>query len=133
MKRSFSAALIHNGQLLIVQRAAHDSLPGFWELPGGGADEGEHANHALIREVAEETGITLQPSDVLRPYFFFSYGKTDEFHFLCQSPSGAVTLDPNEHQSHAWISTVEEAATYRFSPELLRSVTLALSLKNQTV
>lgn len=31
----------------------------WWELPGGGLDEGEHLRAAARREVAEETGIML--------------------------------------------------------------------------
>lgn len=37
-------------------------IPAWWELPGGGLDDGEDAVAAAVREVAEETGLLLQRS-----------------------------------------------------------------------
>ncbi|PNS14657.1 hypothetical protein CAC42_1679 [Sphaceloma murrayae] len=46
-------------RLLILQRAETDSLPGCWELPGGGVeDDDESLKTALCREIKEETGLT---------------------------------------------------------------------------
>jgi 8-oxo-dGTP diphosphatase len=52
------AAVERDGRLLLVRRAAWDSLPGAWELPGGKVDAGETAELAAARELAEETGLT---------------------------------------------------------------------------
>ncbi len=35
-----------------------------WHIPGGGVKENEDKESALVREVAEETGITLAPDDI---------------------------------------------------------------------
>jgi 8-oxo-dGTP pyrophosphatase MutT (NUDIX family) len=51
----------------------HDSDPGlpgsprFWITPGGGIDAGETVEQAALREVAEETGLILEPSELLGP------------------------------------------------------------------
>jgi 8-oxo-dGTP pyrophosphatase MutT (NUDIX family) len=37
----------------------HDRGHHWWELPGGGLDEGEKPEDAALREVAEETGIII--------------------------------------------------------------------------
>lgn len=45
--------------LLIHACDPHDRSHDWWELPGGGLDEGEEPVDAARREVAEETGIVL--------------------------------------------------------------------------
>ena len=48
------------GRCLLLQRSAGSRLyAGQWELPGGKADPGEAFDEALVREVAEETGLTI--------------------------------------------------------------------------
>ncbi len=48
------------GRCLVLRRsAACESNAGKWELPGGKAEPGEAFDAALVREVAEETGLTV--------------------------------------------------------------------------
>lgn len=49
-----------DGKFLIIRRAAHDSMPGLWELPGGGLNEGEQVEDGIMREVFEETGLRVK-------------------------------------------------------------------------
>ena len=55
-----SAAIIRNGHILVARRARGPAL-GFWTLPGGVVEAGETLIEALKREVAEETGMTVEP------------------------------------------------------------------------
>jgi len=55
-----SAAIIRDGRILIAQRARGPAL-GVWTLPGGLVEAGETLIEALIREVHEETAITVEP------------------------------------------------------------------------
>lgn len=48
----------HARRLLVVQRA-NPPAAGQWSLPGGRVEPGEEAHAAVIREVHEETGITI--------------------------------------------------------------------------
>jgi len=47
------------GRILLVHSSRLASRPGVWQIPGGGVDHGEHPAHALTREFAEETGLTI--------------------------------------------------------------------------
>jgi ADP-ribose pyrophosphatase YjhB (NUDIX family) len=58
-----SAAIIRDGHVLLTRRARGPAL-GVWTLPGGVVEAGETLTEALIREVAEETGITIEPVTV---------------------------------------------------------------------
>lgn len=48
------------GRILLVQRA-HDPGRGLWSLPGGRVEPGEDDAAALVREMVEETGLTVEP------------------------------------------------------------------------
>ncbi len=47
-----------NGRLLLIQRG-HDPGKGLWSIPGGRVEAGESDADAVIREVAEETGLSV--------------------------------------------------------------------------
>lgn len=56
------AIIVDQQKILLVQRSAQDSYkPNEWEFPGGKVDAGEDLTTALIREVHEETGLTIMP------------------------------------------------------------------------
>jgi ADP-ribose pyrophosphatase YjhB (NUDIX family) len=52
------AAIIRNddGHVLLQRRSDN----GLWGLPGGGVEIGESVSTAIVREVREETGLTVQ-------------------------------------------------------------------------
>lgn len=57
--------IVHNGKVLMHKRADDKKkFPGFWIGPGGHVDEGEDALTMAIREIREETGVTVEPKDV---------------------------------------------------------------------
>ncbi len=47
------------GRVLLVRAARHDDFPGLWGLPGGGIEHGEAPRDAVVREFAEETGLSV--------------------------------------------------------------------------
>jgi ADP-ribose pyrophosphatase YjhB (NUDIX family) len=55
-----SAAIIRNGKVLIVRRARPPAF-GVFTLPGGVVEAGETLHEAVIREVREETALTVVP------------------------------------------------------------------------
>ena len=48
------------GRLLLIKRG-HEPEAGRWSLPGGRIEPGESDHQALVREVREETGLTVTP------------------------------------------------------------------------
>jgi 8-oxo-dGTP diphosphatase len=47
-----------DGRLLLILRG-HDPGAGLWSLPGGRIEPGETDQQAVVREIAEETGLTV--------------------------------------------------------------------------
>ena len=55
-----SAAIFRDGQVLLVRRARAPAT-GVWTLPGGVVEIGETLMEAVVREVSEETALTVEP------------------------------------------------------------------------
>jgi mutator protein MutT len=98
-----TAVLRRNGRILLCHRTPRrQAFPNLWGLPGGHIDPGEAAESALVRELAEELGITIpQPSHA--PAMVFA---TDELRmrvWLIQAWTGIPTnLAPEEHDRLIW-------------------------------
>jgi 8-oxo-dGTP diphosphatase len=93
-----------DGRILLAQRPPGRSLAGLWEFPGGKLEAGERPEQALIRELAEELGITVAEA-CLAPLTFASHAYPD-FHLLmplyvCRRWERIVT--PREGQNLAWV------------------------------
>ncbi len=53
-----------HGRLLLIKRG-HEPGAGLWSLPGGRIEPGETDAEALVREMLEETGLTVEPGRLL--------------------------------------------------------------------
>ncbi|GEP02713.1 (deoxy)nucleoside triphosphate pyrophosphohydrolase [Methylobacterium oxalidis] len=69
-----------DGRVLLAQRPPGKQLAGLWEFPGGKVEAGERPEATLIRELAEELGITVV-EPCLAPLTFASHAYPD-FHLL---------------------------------------------------
>ncbi|MER2267838.1 (deoxy)nucleoside triphosphate pyrophosphohydrolase [Methylobacterium oxalidis] len=69
-----------DGRVLLAQRPPGKQLAGLWEFPGGKVEAGERPEATLIRELAEELGITVE-EPCLAPLTFASHAYPD-FHLL---------------------------------------------------
>jgi 8-oxo-dGTP diphosphatase len=59
-------AVVHDthGRLLLIRRG-HAPSAGLWSVPGGRMEAGETEAQAVVREIAEETGLRVRPDRVL--------------------------------------------------------------------
>lgn len=93
-----------DNRVLVTQRPEGKALAGLWEFPGGKLEAGERPEPALIRELAEELGITVQEA-CLAPLTFASYAYP-EFHllmpfYICRRWEGTVIS--GEGQALKWL------------------------------
>lgn len=58
------AVVVEEGRVLLVRRGT-EPLKGHWSLPGGLIELGEPLLAAVVREVREETGLTVDPVELI--------------------------------------------------------------------
>ncbi len=64
-KLAVTVVIEWDGRILLGKRAAWTRSPGTWSFPAGFVERGEVVEAAAIREVAEETGLLIEPGPVL--------------------------------------------------------------------
>lgn len=56
------------GRVLITERPAGTHQAGWWEFPGGKIDMAESPYEGLVRELAEEIGVTVHAARIMMSY-----------------------------------------------------------------
>jgi 8-oxo-dGTP diphosphatase len=64
-----AAVIVAAGRVLLTQRKSGTHLAGAWEFPGGKVEPDEDPRDALIRELAEELGVTAEVGDIVEVTF----------------------------------------------------------------
>jgi ADP-ribose pyrophosphatase YjhB (NUDIX family) len=97
------AVIVEDDRLLMVRRGRPPGL-GRWSLPGGRVERGETMAEAVVREVAEETGLTCECGDLLG--WVERLGQS--FHFvILDFTATSTTTDPpragDDAAEAAWV------------------------------
>jgi 8-oxo-dGTP diphosphatase len=96
------AAIVHDGRLLAQQRSYPPEAAGKWELPGGRVEPDETDHAAVIRECAEELGITVTPGDQVGPDIPL---RPDLLLRIYTATLTSGTPTPTDHQAIRWLTS----------------------------
>ena len=109
-----SAAVIRDGDKILAAERGYGEYRGFWEFPGGKREDGESGEDAIIREIKEELGVTIETDG------FIATIEHDypDFHLIMDCYYAHVVegvIKANEHMALRWIS-VDEIESLEWLP-----------------
>ena len=95
------AAILEGGRVLAARRTTPEAAAGRWEFPGGKVEVGETPADALVREITEELGCTVEVTGWLDGAV--PIGDT---HLLTVALARLVAGDPvpHEHDQVRWLA-----------------------------
>jgi 8-oxo-dGTP diphosphatase len=117
--------LIHGGRVALIRRGK-EPLRGRWLVPGGTVELGETLEQALVREVQEETGLTVRPIEIVKVLDRIHRENGNvRYHFvivdyLCERVSGR--LQAGSDAEEAVLASPEELTAYALPPLALEVV-----------
>ncbi|WP_319054237.1 NUDIX hydrolase [Streptomyces europaeiscabiei] len=100
-----------DGRLLIIHKTDND----LWAIPGGGHDIGESIGDTVVREVLEETGITVQIDSIVglytNPEHVLAYddGEVRQQFSICfrAHPTGGSLRTSSESKEVRWVDPAD--------------------------
>ena len=130
------AVVIDGGKVLLVRRG-HEPLKGEWSLPGGALELGETLQQGVVREVLEETGLTVVPAGIVEVLDRITQDEVSgriRYHyvlvdFLCRVTGGTLRGGSDAEEAR-WVAREElhEQGEYRLAPLTVRVIEKAFRL-----
>ncbi|MGA2249693.1 NUDIX hydrolase [Terracidiphilus sp.] len=105
------AVVAHENRILLVRRATEPAR-GQWSLPGGLIELGEPLERAIVREVEEETGLLVEPVELIELLDrIYREGERIRYHyviadFLCRVTGGELRAASDAAQAR-WVERSE--------------------------
>lgn len=91
------------GEILCARRAEHMKLAGYWEFPGGKIESGESYDQALMREIREEMGVSIEVgslvADIVHAY---EQVQVHLITFFARITSGVMSS--TDHDELRWVA-----------------------------
>ena len=143
-RRAARVVLVDRADRTLLLRGGDPARPGlrWWFTPGGGLNEGETSAEGAARELYEETGLRVDPSDLGEPVWHqvtrFSYDhrdyRQDQDFYLVRVPEWQIdttgfdieeqrTIDDHRWWTAAELETTAETIYPENLAELLRRIT----------
>jgi ADP-ribose pyrophosphatase YjhB (NUDIX family) len=105
------AVVVHEDRVLLVRRGT-EPLKGHWSLPGGLLEVGESLADGVVREVREETGLTVKPVELVELLDrIHKDGERVRYHYviadyLCRVVGGALQA-ASDADAVRWVERAE--------------------------
>lgn len=96
------AIIVRDGAVLMIQRRQKEGDL-LWAFVGGAVEEGESAEEAAVREVAEEVGLTVKAERVLGERVHPKTGRAMVYVACAVTDGEPVVLDVDEVAEVAWV------------------------------
>lgn len=121
---AIGAVVISKGKILLVKRK---NPPGkdYWAIPGGSVRWGESLQEATVREIKEETGVSIKPQDIVEILEVIEKDEAGEviFHYLIvdfQAKYLGGKLKPGDDALEVGWFTPEKAECLKLTPSTRR-------------
>jgi len=131
------AVIFDEGRVLLIRRA-FAPLKGHWSLPGGLVELGETLLDAVVREVAEETGLRVEALQLIELLDRIYYEDSQvRYHYvvadyLCRVVGGALAASSDAAEAR-WVDRSEwiDSNSYQLDPVAVRVIEAGWQLAQQ--
>ncbi len=130
-------AVVIDGNKVLLVRRGQEPLKGEWSLPGGALELGETLQQGVVREVLEETGLTVAPAGIVEVLDRITQDDSSgrvRYHyvlvdFLCHV-AGGMLCGASDAEEARWVERedLQEQGCYRVAPLTVQVIEKAFRL-----
>lgn len=120
--------VVYEGKILLLRESGSygdGTQEGLWDFPGGRIEPEETLERGFIREIREETGLSVRLGPVLGAFDGFPEIRGEACHvvrvyFLGSADTSAVRLS-EDHDQYVWV-TPKESEAYALMDDLAETI-----------
>lgn len=121
-----AGVIVEDGRILLIQRGREPSS-GKWSIPGGHLEWGETLEHAVRREVSEETGLQVEVGKLAGVFDLMTEDdEGTEYHYVIvdyfAKRIGGVLTAGDDAADVRWVP-IDELPHYELTPHLRERLT----------